>query len=76
MKEAGALKFQPITSGEQRVDVRTEGDCVVIELSTWESGLGWCLQKTMRLDPSMAGDLGHMLGAARLRMMNRSRGSV
>ena len=65
----GALpKFQAHEPGEQSVSVAVEGDSVVIRLATWEPGLGWCVQKTMRLDAGAVADVSDLLSAARIRL--------
>jgi hypothetical protein len=49
--------------GQQRVALR---------LSTWTEGLGWCCQKTIRLDGEQLDDLHHAISVARHRL-NRQR---
>ena len=67
-----------IASGreEQQVEVIIE-DCegasgVALRLSTWTEGLGWCCQKTIRLDGEQLDDLHHAISVAR-RRLNRQR---
>lgn len=68
MNIASLPKFQAHESGEQSVSVVVEGDSVVIRLATWETGLGWCVQKTMRLDAGAVSSVSDMLSAARIRL--------
>jgi hypothetical protein len=66
----------PAGSEEQQVEVIIE-DCegasvVALRLSTWTEGLGWCSQKTIRLDCEQLDDLHHAITIARHRL-NRQR---
>lgn len=61
---------------DERVEVLLEEDegveRVVLRYSTWVEGLGWCGQKTMRLDGAHLNDLHRALTVARHRI-NRKR---
>ena len=63
-----AYKFAPLSSGEKRVDLAIKDGEAIIQLSTWEDGLGWCTQKTMRFDAEMLDELHRMVAAARIRL--------
>ena len=41
---------------------------VALRLSTWTEGLGWCTQKTIRLDGEQLDDLHHAISVARHRL--------
>ena len=47
LSNAKGQKKDPATN---KVEVRLEGEKAVITLSSFVEGLGWCTQKTMRLD--------------------------
>lgn len=61
---------------DQQVEVvieeRDGQTCVALRLSTWTEGLGWCCQKTIRLDGEQLDDLHHAISVARHRL-NRQR---
>lgn len=61
---------------DQRVEVILEehegATRVALRCSTWTDGLGWCSQKTIRLDSEQLDDLHHALAIARQRI-NRQR---
>jgi hypothetical protein len=61
---------------DQQVEVVIEElngqQCVALRLSTWTEGLGWCCQKTIRLDGEQLDDLHHAISVARHRL-NRQR---
>ncbi len=66
----------PSSTTDQRVEIcfeQTDGvEGVALRYSTWTEGLGWCGQKTIRLDPDQLDDLHHALTVARHRV-NRKR---
>ena len=66
----------PATGEESRVEVFIEpqGDAsrVALRQSTWVEGLGWCAQKTIRLDAAQLEDLHRALTAARHRLARES----
>jgi hypothetical protein len=64
---------------EERVEVFIEqhegSERVVLRQSTWTEGLGWCSQKTIRLDGEQLDDLHRALTVARHRI-NRQRAAA
>ncbi len=68
MQSNTAVKFLPIVTEDQKVDVSLSGSEATIKLSTWNSDLGWCGQKTMTLDAAMLDDLHRVIAAARVRL--------
>lgn len=71
MNSSTATKFAPVFSDERRIDVSMDSGETEISLSTWTEGLGWCTQKTMKLDAELLDELHRMISAARIK--NRSR---
>ena len=74
---AAAPHILPSTREDQQVEVVIEErdgqqPCVALRLSTWTEGLGWCTQKTIRLDGDQLDDLHHAISVARHRL-NRQR---
>jgi hypothetical protein len=67
MNGNAALKFAPVFSDNKRIDLAIESDETVIQLSIWTEGLGWCTQKTMRLDAGLLDELHRVVTAARIR---------
>jgi hypothetical protein len=57
---------------EVSIEAGSHGDQVVLQYSTWTDGLGWCSQKTIRLDSEHLDDLHRALTVARHRI-NRNR---
>jgi hypothetical protein len=61
---------------DERIEVVIENQAgaerVVLRHSTWTEGLGWCSQKTIRLDSHQIDDLHRALTVARHRL-NRQR---
>lgn len=64
------------TRPEQKVDVSIEregeDERIALRYSTWTEGLGWCCQKTIKLDAEHLDDLHRALTLARHRI-NRGR---
>ena len=60
---------------DRRIEVSIEsgndGEQVVLRYSTWTDGLGWCSQKTIRLDGENLDDLHRALTVARHRLNRR-----
>lgn len=60
---------------ERKVEVSIEsgadGEQVVVRYLTWTEGLGWCGQKTMRLDEGNLDELHRALTVARHRINRR-----
>lgn len=67
MSSNKALKFQPIVSGEQKLSLAVDGDDVTLSLATWEEGLGWCTQKTLKFDSDVLEELHGLISAARVK---------
>lgn len=74
MKSSNQAAAHIIPSGheEQQVEViiedRVGASGIAIRLSTWTEGLGWCSQKTIRLDGEQLDDLHHAISVARHRL--------
>ena len=60
---------------DQQVEVvfepTAEGERVALRYSTWTEGLGWCCQKTIRLEADQLDDLHRALTVARHRRNRR-----
>ncbi|HKX83787.1 MAG TPA: hypothetical protein VJL58_06195 [Pyrinomonadaceae bacterium] len=70
--KTAAVKFAPVFTEEQKVDVALREDKAVVQLSTWTEGLGWCVQKTMPMDVEMLDELHRVLTAARVKIRRES----
>lgn len=68
MQTNSAKQFSPSIQNEQKVEVLLENETAVIKLSTWTDELGWCCQKTLRLEVVMLDNLHHLLTAARYKL--------
>lgn len=70
-----AIQPQESPCEDRKVEVSIEsgadGDGVVLRYSTWTDGLGWCDQKTIRLDGEHLDDLHRALTVARHRLNRR-----
>jgi hypothetical protein len=53
---------------EVSIEAGNDGEEVVVRYSTWTDGLGWCIQKTIRLDGEHLDDLHRALMVARHRL--------
>ncbi len=75
MKSSNRAAAHVLASGreDQQVEVILEDGtgCVALRLSTWTDGLGWCTQKTIRLDGEQLDDLHHAISVARHRLNRR-----
>ena len=74
MKSSNRAAAHVLPSGreDQQVEVVIEdGAGVALRLSTWTEGLGWCTQKTIRLDGEQLDDLHHAISVARQRLNRR-----
>lgn len=75
-RAAAAPHILPSGGEDQQVEVvieeRDGQQGVALRLSTWTEGLGWCCQKTIRLDGEQLDDLHHAISVARHRL-NRQR---
>lgn len=68
-----AVHVLPSSREDQQVEIILEdGAGVILRQSTWTEGLGWCTQKTIRLDGEQLDDLHHAISVARQRL-NRQR---
>lgn len=60
---------------DERIEVLLEDEAgaerVVLRYSTWVDGLGWCSQKTLRLDSSHLDELHRALTVARHRITRK-----
>jgi hypothetical protein len=56
---------------EVSIEARGETEQVVLRYSTWTEGLGWCCQKTIRLDNDQLDDIHRALMLARQRIKRR-----
>ena len=60
---------------QQKVEVTFEehegGECVALRYLTWTEGLGWCCQKTIRVEADQLDELQRALTAARHRIKRR-----
>lgn len=74
--QRAAVQILDSPHDDERVELLLEEESgveqVVLKYSTWVEGLGWCGQKTMRLDSSHLDDLHRALTVARHRI-NRKR---
>ncbi len=68
MQTNTATQFLPSINNDKKVEVVIENDEAVIKLSTFTENLGWCAQKTMRLDAELLDDLHHIIAAARYKL--------
>ncbi len=68
MNAKNTAKLLPIISDEEKLEVSLEGDKAIIKLSSWTEDLGWCGQKTLRVDLDMLDDLHRAIAAARARV--------
>lgn len=59
---------QPNKRIEVAIEQNGETDCVTLRHSTWTDGLGWCSQKTIRLDADQLDELHRALTVARHRL--------
>lgn len=67
-----AVKFAPVFSDEKRVDLAIENCEAILQLSTWTEGLGWCAQKTMKLDVELLDEVHRVITAARMKIKQTS----
>jgi hypothetical protein len=74
--QSAAIQIFQSPCDDERVEVFIEQhedtERVVLRQSTWTDGLGWCTQKTIRLDGEQLDDLHRALSVARQRI-NRHR---
>ncbi|HEY0003317.1 MAG TPA: hypothetical protein VGB17_00805 [Pyrinomonadaceae bacterium] len=56
---------------EVSIEAQGEAERVVLRYLTWTEGLGWCCQKTMRLEGEQVDELHRALTVARHRLNRR-----
>ena len=71
--QSATVQILQSTGADRRVEVCLEPhegaeQRVVLRYSTWTEGLGWCSQKTIRLDSEQLDDLHRALTVARHRI--------
>lgn len=75
MKPSNRAATHILPSGreDQQIEVILEdgADGVLLRQSTWTEGLGWCTQKTIRLDCEQLDDLHRAISAMRQRLNRR-----
>ena len=75
MQNATVQTLQSPSSEDRKVEVSIEsgadGEQVVLRYLTWTEGLGWCGQKTIRLDEGNLDELHRALTVARHRIGRR-----
>jgi len=63
------------TGQNQKVEVVVENrdgvDCVALKYLTWTEGLGWCCQKTIRVESEQLDELHRAITVARHRVRRR-----
>lgn len=63
------------TDQNQKVEVVVENhggvDCVALKYLTWTEGLGWCCQKTIRVESEQLDDLHRAITVARHRVIRQ-----
>lgn len=63
------------TEQNQKIEVMVENrdgvDCVALKYLTWTEGLGWCCQKTIRVESEQLDDLHRAITVARHRVKRR-----
>ena len=75
MQTNTAPQFLPSINDDKKLEVVIENDEAVIKLSTFTENLGWCCQKTMRLNAELLDDLHHIIASARYKL-NRQKSDV
>jgi len=68
MQTVTAKKLMPVEGDEQRIDISLENGQTVLKLSTWVDGLGWCCQKTMKIEAALLDDLHRAVATARCKV--------
>jgi len=63
--------LQPARPGQKVELVFEEGERLALRYSTWTEGLGWCCQKTIRIDGEQLEDLHRAITVARHRLGRR-----
>ena len=65
--------LQPARPGQKVELVFEEDERLALRYSTWTEGLGWCCQKTIRIDGEQLEDLHRAITVARHRLGRRRR---
>ena len=69
------VQTHPLSCEERKIEVELvpceDEMAVVLRYSTWTDGLGWCDQKTIRIDSSELDELHHALLVARHRIARK-----
>lgn len=68
MQSNAAKQFLPSIHDNKKIEISLENGEAVLQLSTWTEGLGWCCQKTMRMEADMLDDLHRVITAARYKI--------
>ena len=68
MQSNTAKQFLPSVYNDKKVEVSLENDEAVLKFSTWTEDLGWCCQKTMRLEAELLDDLHRAITGARYKL--------
>jgi hypothetical protein len=68
MQTNSAKQFLPSIRDDKKIEVSLENNEAVLKLSTWSEDLGWCCQKTMRLEAEMLDDLQRVIASARYKL--------
>jgi hypothetical protein len=71
MQTNTAKQFLPSVHNDKKIEVSLENDEAVLKLSTWTENLGWCCQKTMRLEAEMLDELHRVITGARYKLNQR-----
>ena len=64
--------LQPARPGQRVELVFEDGERLALRYSTWTEGLGWCCQKTIRLDAEQLEDLHRAVTVARHRLARKT----
>lgn len=72
-KSQATVQILPSPTEDQRIEVIIEGESstVALRYSTWTEGLGWCCQKTIKLEGDQLDALHQALTVARHRLARR-----
>lgn len=73
MQMKSAAQILPSVYNDKKIEVSLAegGEAAVLKLSTWTEDLGWCCQKTMRIEAEMLADLHRAVAAARYKLNQR-----
>lgn len=68
------IKIQTLDSSDENqkievlLDTQDGEGIVALKYSTWTDGIGWCVQKTIKLESNLLEDLHHSLTIARMKI--------